>query len=268
MYVWQTTTTTKQVVDGGRKLRCKLNGHTFPNTDDDFSRFVDGKKFKRLLREEVDVRELRIYEPFITRSTNFDGMLFCSLTGSVFSCSVAAAKKHVTGGKYKRALERHNNGKQDLLREPTQEEVEAEMEAAERGDIALHPDGMPMDVDENELPRRKRAGSGSGGGGGGGGGNVTTKEVNGEEQKNAEKPDDEDFEFDFMSMLPETGDDDDNRAANPKRRSNGTHSGKPNVSRKKEREQDKKKEKPRKPKIVKKDAQARKRRATDSVHSL
>ena len=54
-----------------------------------------------------EAEELRAFEPLIAPSVNFDGSLFCSLTGAVFNRTLNDARKHVRGERYQRALARY-----------------------------------------------------------------------------------------------------------------------------------------------------------------
>lgn len=43
------------------------------------------------------------YEPFITRSRNLPGMLFCALTGELLNARLHEVKQHMKGKKFGRA---------------------------------------------------------------------------------------------------------------------------------------------------------------------
>ncbi|KAL4433825.1 hypothetical protein ABPG75_000266 [Micractinium tetrahymenae] len=104
--------------DGRVKVKCELNGHTFPARADALEAFISGKKYAKLVKEaQLDV-DLKKYEPFIVRSKNLPGMLFCALTGELLNARVHEVKAHLKGRKFGRAKERFEADEQELLKEP------------------------------------------------------------------------------------------------------------------------------------------------------
>ncbi|KAL4450752.1 hypothetical protein ABPG77_001108 [Micractinium sp. CCAP 211/92] len=108
--------------DGRVKIKCELNGHTFPARAEALEAFVSGKKYAKLVKDaQLDV-DLKKYEPFIVRSKNLPGMLFCALTGELLNARLHEVKAHLKGRKFGRARERFEADEQELLEEPDLEE--------------------------------------------------------------------------------------------------------------------------------------------------
>ena len=62
-----------------------------------------GKKYAKLLKAAELEAGLTRYEPFITRSRNLPGMLFCALTGELLNARLHEVKQHMKGKKFGRA---------------------------------------------------------------------------------------------------------------------------------------------------------------------
>lgn len=62
-----------------------------------------GKKYAKLLKAAELEAGLDRYEPFITRSRNLPGMLFCALTGELLNARLHEVKQHMKGKKFGRA---------------------------------------------------------------------------------------------------------------------------------------------------------------------
>ena len=220
-----------------------------------------GKKFRKLAAKDREMEELRAYEPMIAPSVNFEGSLFCSLTGVVFNRTLNNAQKHIKGERYLRALARYEKagaGNYELFREPSRLEVEEQMQAVQLGDVDTHPDGTPINESRNEADGAPT--------------NETTECTGGDAIQDPENAGEEDFEFGFLHELAT-----DPGAANG-------HSDDPNKKRMHKKKKKKKKntstateakedcnEQPqgpgrKPPKILKKDTQQRKRsRAGENV---
>merc|ERR1711920_882565 len=135
-----------QVEDG--RIKCKLSGHVLPPNGVEVSRYAEGKRFTKLRREAEETAAIKSLEPHIVPSVNLPGMLFCCLTGTVFNRRLTDAQRHVGGGKYQRALVRFKQGKLEVFREPTEEEIREERDRERDGDgddDEGRSDGMPME---------------------------------------------------------------------------------------------------------------------------
>ncbi|PSC69149.1 Surfeit locus 2 [Micractinium conductrix] len=106
------------------KVKCELNGHTFPARADALEAFVNGKKYAKLKKAADLDAGLTKYEPFIVRSKNLPGMLFCALTGELLGARLEEIKHHLKGRKWARAKERFDADEQELLEEPDMDEAQ------------------------------------------------------------------------------------------------------------------------------------------------
>lgn len=100
------------------KVKCELNGHTFPARVDALNAFVNGKKYAKLAKQAQLAAGLEKYEPFIVPSKNVPGMLFCALTGELLNARIEEVKQHMKGKKFGRARDRFQQDRQELLEEP------------------------------------------------------------------------------------------------------------------------------------------------------
>jgi hypothetical protein len=62
-----------------------------------------GKKYAKLVKQAELDAGLSRYEPFIVRSKNLPGMLFCALTGELLNARLEEVKAHLKGRKFGRA---------------------------------------------------------------------------------------------------------------------------------------------------------------------
>ncbi|KAL4852986.1 Surfeit locus protein 2 [Chlorella vulgaris] len=116
------------------KIKCELNGHTFPPRADALNTFLKGKKYAKLVKQAEVEAGLSKYEPFIVRSKNLPNMLFCALTGELLNARLAEVKQHMKGKKFNRAKDRFQEDRQELLEEPGLVGSDMEEDEAEDGD--------------------------------------------------------------------------------------------------------------------------------------
>ncbi|KIZ02584.1 Surfeit locus protein 2 [Monoraphidium neglectum] len=122
------------------KVKCLLNGHSFPARLDLVEAFTRGSKYAKLLQRHEAEQGLSKYEPFIVPSNNFPEMLYCALTGQLIAKTLEAVKLHMKGKKFQRAKERFTADEIELRPEPTLEsfgiKVPKQEGGAEDGDEA------------------------------------------------------------------------------------------------------------------------------------
>ncbi|KAI7841759.1 hypothetical protein COHA_004625 [Chlorella ohadii] len=116
------------------KVKCELNGHTFPARIDALQAFLNGKKYAKLVAAADLDAQLAKYEPFIVKSKNLPCMLFCALTGELLNARLHEVKHHLKGKKFARAKERFQADEQELLEEPEVEGDDMEEDGPEGSD--------------------------------------------------------------------------------------------------------------------------------------
>ncbi|KAI7813423.1 surfeit locus protein 2 [Triplophysa rosa] len=88
-----------------KKIKCTLNGHEFPCSLAELQHFTSGKKYKQLSADaQFDYNQ---YEPHIVSSTKQPNHLFCKLTLRHINRVPQHVLRHVSGKKYKKALEKY-----------------------------------------------------------------------------------------------------------------------------------------------------------------
>lgn len=70
-----------------------------------------GKKYAKLVKAAKLDAGLSKYEPFIVRSKNLEGMLFCALTGELLNARLEEVKQHLKGKKFGRAKGEQQRGR-------------------------------------------------------------------------------------------------------------------------------------------------------------
>lgn len=88
-----------------KKIRCSLNAHEFPCSLAELQCFTSGIKYKKLCAQaEFNYSQ---YEPHIVSSTKQPDHLFCKLTLRHINRVPQHVVRHVSGRRYKRALEKY-----------------------------------------------------------------------------------------------------------------------------------------------------------------
>lgn len=88
-----------------KKIRCSLNAHEFPCNLAELQRFIAGNKYKKLrAQDEFNYSQ---YQPHIVSSTKQPDHLFCKLTLRHINRVPQHVLRHVTGRRYRRALEQY-----------------------------------------------------------------------------------------------------------------------------------------------------------------
>lgn len=114
------------------KLKCELNGHCFPARHDVIAAFINGPKFKKLVKQRQDEDYIKQLEPFLVPSINYEDKLFCALTCQLLNRNAQAAKVHMQGKRFKRAKEQFMNDEHELLQEPLLGDDDEEDEGPEQ----------------------------------------------------------------------------------------------------------------------------------------
>ncbi|XP_041368383.1 surfeit locus protein 2-like [Gigantopelta aegis] len=88
------------------KVKCSLSGHQMPCKADAILSYVSGKKFLKLYKDKEFGYEK--YEPHVvpSKKRRQEHLLFCKLTLRHINKTPRDVERHVSGKKYKRALER------------------------------------------------------------------------------------------------------------------------------------------------------------------
>ncbi|PRW57912.1 Surfeit locus 2 [Chlorella sorokiniana] len=144
------------------KVKCELNGHTFPARIEALQAFLNGKKYAKLVAAADLDTQLARYEPFIVRSKNLPGMLFCALTGELLNARLNEVKHHLKGKKFARAKERFEGDEQELLEEPELEGSDMEEDGPEGSDGPGFwvPDEVLQEYEMGDAEAEAEAGAG------------------------------------------------------------------------------------------------------------
>lgn len=89
------------------KIRCKLTGHELPARLTDLENYIKGKKYQRLSKAIPDESPgYEEYKEYLVPSGEKGNQLHCQLTKKYINNAPHHIQRHVTGKRFKRALEK------------------------------------------------------------------------------------------------------------------------------------------------------------------
>ncbi|PFX15189.1 surfeit locus protein 2-like [Stylophora pistillata] len=145
------------------KIRCNLTGHELPARLPDLENYIKGKKYQRLIKEIPDESPgYEEYKEYLVPSGKKGNQLHCQLTKKYINNVPHHIQRHITGKRFKRALEKLKRDKKlesedadedmwvpsDLESEPDEGDEEEKMDEVDSG-------GEFSSEDEDDTYERK-----------------------------------------------------------------------------------------------------------------